>query len=123
MMTKKHLKGKETKDGRVCVFWGQTEEDWQKTVFIQSPELARKTAGMKSVTEAARADCPHTTSAEDTWKDGRRFPSDKTAMVVVGGRRADSSRQEEKKITLLPTVQCQKVHREAQGWEGTRQLR
>lgn len=68
-----------------------------------------------------RADCPHSTSAEDTWKDGRRFLPDKTAVVAVGRRKADSSRQKEKKIISLPTVQCQKIHREAQGWEGTGQ--
>lgn len=44
-------------------------------------------------------------------------------MMVVGGRRADSSRQKEKKIIFTPTVQCQKIHREAQGWEGTGPLR
>lgn len=44
-------------------------------------------------------------------------------MVAVGRRKADSSRQKEKKIISLPTVQCQKIHREAQGWEGTGQPR
>lgn len=43
-------------------------------------------------------------------------------MVMVGGRSAANSRQKEKEIILLPTVQCQKTHRATQGWEGTGQL-
>lgn len=35
-------------------------------------------------------------------------------MVVVGGRRAGSSRQKEKEIILISTVQCQKIYKEAQ---------
>lgn len=68
-----------------------------------------------------QADCCHTTSAENSWKD-RRFLLDKRATVVVGGRRAANSRLKEKEIILLLTVQCQKTHRDAQGCEGTGQL-
>lgn len=51
MMIKKHLKWKETEDGRGCVFWGQTEKHWLKIAFIPDAELVQKTTGMKSMLE------------------------------------------------------------------------
>lgn len=113
-MIKKHLKEEETEEGGVCLFWGQTEEDWWKIVFIPGAELAQKTAGVKSMTKAAREQTALIPPVLKRWKDGRRFLSDKIAMVVVGGRRAGSSRQKEKEIILISTVQCQKIYKEAQ---------
>lgn len=121
---KNTIRRRRQKIGGVRVFWGQTEEDWLKIVFVPGAELAGKASGHEVHDKSShRADCPHASSAEDMWKEWRRFLSGKTAMMVVGGRRADSSRQKEKKIIFTPTVQCQKIHREAQGWEGTGPLR
>lgn len=124
MMTKKHHKGKETEDGRgMCILWPNRRglsEDSIHTRHRTGPKDSRDQGHVRS---NHRADCPQTTTAEDTWKDRRRCISDKTAMMVVGGRRDDSSGQKEKKIILIPTVQCQKIHREAQGWEGTGPVR
>lgn len=115
---KNTLRRRRQKMGGVCLFWGQTEEDWLKIVFVPGAELAQKTAGMKSVTKAAREQTAVIPPVLKTWKDGRRFLSDKTPMVVVGGRRAGSSRQKEKEIILIPTVQCQKIHREVQAGQA-----
>lgn len=106
------------------VYSGAKQEHWLKIAVIPDGELVQKTTGMKSMTEAATEQTAliPLTGGKDLWKYGRRFFSDKTAMVAVGGRRADSSRQK-KKIILLPTVQYQKIHREAQGWEGTPPLK
>lgn len=52
MVSKKHLKGRETKAGGRCGFWSQREEVWLKIRFTPSGELAHDKAGRKSVTAA-----------------------------------------------------------------------
>lgn len=52
-----------------------------------------------------RADCSPCVLSIGGMKDRRRFILDKTAVMVVRGRTAATSRWK-KKIILLPSVQC-----------------